>query len=169
VFGYKTAWRYGLAAFVIGLVFRLVWTKISAVTGAVTPDAALWLIAAMYSFFAFFLGHQAGHLFAIKCGQATLNPLFVTILLVYHWLFWPWLFLIWFGYKTGWWYGLAAFVIGNVFRLVWTKISQVTGAIKNAWAISLIGIPIVPVLLIFMVKFTLWSTETTSLLEPGSE
>lgn len=87
-------------------------------------------------------------------------------LLVYHWLFWPWLFLIWFGYKTAWWCGLAAFVIGLVFRLVWTKISAVTGAIKNAWAISLIGIPIVPVLLIFMVKFTLWSTETTSLLEP---
>lgn len=130
-----------------------------------TPDAALWLIAATYSLFAFFLGHQASHLVAIKSGQATLNPLIVTILLAYHWLFWPWLFLAWFGYKTAWWNGVGAFVIGLVFRLVWTKISSVTGAIKNSWAISLIGIPIVPVLLIFMVKFTLWSTKTTSLME----
>jgi hypothetical protein len=131
-----------------------------------TPDAALWLIAGMYSFFAFFRGHQGSHLVAIKYGQATLNPLFVTILLAYHWLFWPWLFLIWLSYKTAWSYGLAAFVIGLIFRLVWTKISAVTGAIKNAWAISLIGIPIIPVLLIFMIKLTLWSTQTTSLLEP---
>jgi hypothetical protein len=132
----------------------------------VTYDVALWLIAVMYSFFAFFLGHQGSHLVAIKSGQATLNPLFVTILLLYHWLFWPWLFLIRLGYKTAWWYCLAAFAVGLVFRLVWTKISMVTGAIKNAWAISLIGIPIIPVLLIFMVKLTLWSTETSSLLEP---
>lgn len=131
-----------------------------------TPDATLWFIAVMYSFFAFFRGHQGSHLVAIKFGQATLNPLFVTILLVYHWVFWPWLFLIWLGYKTAWWYGLAAFVIGLAFRLVWTKITAIMGANKSAWAISLVGIPIIPVLLIFMVKLTLWSTETTSLLEP---
>jgi hypothetical protein len=121
----------------------------------------------MYSWFAFFRGHQGSHLVAIKCGQATLNPMLVTILLVYHWLFWPWLFLIWLGYKAGWWYGLTAFIFGVAFRLVWTKISVVIEAIKNnAWAISLIGIPIMPLLLIFMVKLTLWSTETSSLLEP---
>jgi hypothetical protein len=112
------------------------------------------------------LGHQGSHLVAIKFGQATLNPLLVTILLVYHWLFHPWLFLIWYGYKTIWWYGLAAFGIGLVFQLIWTKISAITGVIKNAWAISLSGIPIIPVLLIFMVKLTLWSTQTTSMLEP---
>lgn len=122
-------------------------------------NAALWLIAAMYSVFAYLRGHQASHLFAVSAGQATLNPLLITILLLYHWLFWPWLFLIWFAYKTDWRYGLAAFVIGLVFQLIWAKVASVTGAIKNAWAISLIGIPTMPVLLIFMVKLTLSSTE----------
>jgi hypothetical protein len=120
----------------------------------------------MYSVLAYVHGHQGSHIAAIVSGQATLNPLFLWILLVYNWLFFvPWLFLIWFGYKTSWWYAVGALAIGFVFRLLWTKIGIVTGAIKDAWAISLIGIPIIPVLLLFMVKLTLWSTETSSLLD----
>ena len=55
--------------------------------------------------------------------------------------------------------------IGLAFRLVWTKIGMVTGAITNAWAISSSGIPMIRVLLAFTVKLTLWSANTTSLLE----
>src|SRR5437879_537507 len=124
------------------------------------PDAAFWLITVMYSIVAYLHGHQGSHLVAIKSGQATLNPILLGILRGYNWLlFMPWLFLIWYGYKTVWWYAVGAFVIAWVFRLLWTKIGVVTGAIKNAWAISLVGIPIIPVLLLVMVKLTLWSTE----------
>jgi hypothetical protein len=128
-------------------------------------DPALWLIAVIYSLLTYFLGHQASHLAWISAGQSRLNPLLTLILLVYHWLFHPWLFLVWYGYKTVWWYAFAVFGIGLVFRLIWTKIGIVTGAIRNAWAISLIGIPIIPVLLTFMVELTLRATETVSLLE----
>jgi hypothetical protein len=130
-----------------------------------TPAAAFWAITVMYSLFGYFLGHQASHLAAINAGRATLNPVLTLVLLIYHWLFFPWLFLAWYGYKTVWWYAIAALAIGLAFRLSWTKIEIVSGAVRNAWAISLIGIPIVPVLLIFMVKLTLWATETSSLLE----
>ena len=129
------------------------------------PAPGFLPIAVMYSLFAYFRGHQASHLAAVASAQAKLNPLLALVLLVYHWMFWPWLFLIWYAYKTVWWYAVAAFVIGLVFRLIWTKIEMVTGAVRNAWAISLIGIPIIPVLLILMLKLTLWSTETSSLLE----
>ena len=129
------------------------------------PAPGFWPIAVMYSLFAYFLGHQASHLAAITVRRAELRPRLALVLLVYRWVFFPWLFLIWYGYKTVWWYAVAAGVTGFAFRLIWTKIEMVTGAVRNAWAISLIGIPIVPVLLILMLKLTLWSTETNSLLE----
>lgn len=121
--------------------------------GKMTADTTFWLIAIMYSLLAYFHGHQGSHIAAIKSGQAKLNPVLLWILLVYNWLFFvPWLFLIWYGYKTIWWYAVGVFVIGWVFRLVWTKIGMVTGIIKNAWSISLIGIPIIPALLFCMVE-----------------
>jgi hypothetical protein len=101
----------------------------------------------------------------VGSGHATLSPLLFFILIVCGWLFHPWLFLIWYGYKTIWWYAVGVLAIGFVFQLLWTKIGIVTGAVKNAWAISLIGIPIIPALFFFMVTLTLWSTETSSLLE----
>lgn len=118
----------------------------------------------MYSLLAYFQGHQGSHLAAIKSGQAELNPVLLSILLIYNWLFFvPWLFVVWYGHKTVWWYAVGVFVIGWVSRLVWTKIGMVTGLIKNAWAISLVGILIIPALLLCMVELTFLSTETSSL------
>jgi hypothetical protein len=57
-----------------------------------TPDAALWFIAAIYSVFSYLRGHQGSHLAWLSAGRATLNPQLTVILLVYHWLFFPWLF-----------------------------------------------------------------------------
>jgi len=89
----------------------------------------------------------------------------VGILSIYAVLFSPWLLLVWYGYKTVWWYALGALAIALPLRVVWTKIEMVTGAVKNAWAISLIGIPTMPVLVIIMIELTLRSTDTASLLE----
>jgi hypothetical protein len=114
-----------------------------------------WLIALTYSVIAYLYGHQGSHLVAIKFGTAALNPMLLVVLLVYNWLFFvPWLLLIWYGYKTVWWYAVRAFLVSWVFRLIWTKIAMITGLVKNAWALSLIGIPAIPALLLYMAELT---------------
>jgi hypothetical protein len=90
------------------------------------PDAAFWLVAVMYSLLTYLSGHQASHRVWVGSGHATLSPLLFFILIVCGWLFHPWLFLIWHGYKTIWWYAVGVLAIGFVVQLLWTKIGIVT-------------------------------------------
>jgi hypothetical protein len=120
----------------------------------------------MYSVVTYLHGHQGSHLVAIKTGKATLNPIFVVPLVIYNWLFLPWLFLAWLlAYKIVWQDAAIFFGAAFIFRLIWTKVGIVTGAIRSAWALSLLGIPAIPILFICMVRLTLSATDTNSLLE----
>ena len=117
--------------------------------------STFWTVAVLYGVIAYLCGHQGSHLAAVRTGRAPLAPVLVTILIVYNWLFFvPWLFLIWFGYETVWWWALAVLAIGFACQAVLTKIAMSTGLQKNAWAISLIGIPAIPLLLLAMVAAT---------------
>lgn len=125
-------------------------------TAIAMPNAAFWELAALSGLLGYLHGHQASHLVWISSGRATLNPTLLRALMVsykyaYQWLFYlPWAFLVWYGYKTVWWYPIGAFVISVIFRLVLTAIETHTGLIKNAWAISLAGILLVPIALALM-------------------
>ena len=127
-------------------------------------DPTFWAIVLLYSMVAFITGHQGSHAFSIKTGLSTLNPV-LTLLLGLYSLPFPILFLIWIGYKTIWWYAVSIFFMSLIFRLIWTKITIETGLVKSAWAISLLGIIIIPFLLFGIVKITLWSTDTSTLFE----
>jgi hypothetical protein len=132
----------------------------------IMQDGSFWLIAIMYSLVAYFHGHQGSHVVAVRLGGAELSPVLTNVLNGYGWLY-PisWLFLIWYGYKTIWWYAASVFVFGFVFRLLWTKLEMASGLIRNAWLISLVGIPVIPLLLVSMVELTFMSTGTSYWLE----
>jgi len=135
----------------------------------------LILVSMMNGLVAYLLGHIGSHVAAgvaprltphadlvsrTGLGRAaeetgTPAPLF-AVLWFYHW-FWflPWLFAVWFGYKTVWWWAIAALVIGFVFRLILTGIERSFGLTQNAWVISLGAIPAIPILFWLMVSVTL--------------
>ena len=109
------------------------------------PDSTFWVIASLYSLSSYFLGHQGSHLAALRAGTAVLNPVLVLPLVVYNWLsFLPLGFLIWCGYKTVWWYAVGTFLVGWVIRLAMIKIEMASGLTRSAWAISLLGILVIP-------------------------
>jgi hypothetical protein len=130
------------------------------------PDSSFWFISVMYSLVTYVHGHQGSHLVAIQSGNAELNPVLTFILVVYNWLA-PvsWVFIFWYAFKTVWWYAVGVLVIGFIFRLIWTKLEVVSGLVKNAWVISLVGIPTIPLLLVCMVELVFASTETEYWLE----
>jgi hypothetical protein len=123
-------------------------------------DVAVWIIAALYSLMTYFYGHQGSHIAAVMQQGVKLNRYLLIVLLVYNWLFLNYVFIVWYGYKTVWWYAVSVFVVSQILRLVWTKIEIETGALKEAWVISLIGIPTIPILLLIMINLTLQSTGT---------
>ena len=120
------------------------------------PDGTFWAIAAANGLVGYFHKHQASHLAHLAIGNAELNPFLLHLLIgsyrwVYRWLVYlPWAFLVWYGYKTVWWLAVGAWVAGWIFQLVLVKIEMATGLTRSAWAISLVGIPVIPVLIIVM-------------------
>jgi hypothetical protein len=64
----------------------------------------------------------------------------------------PLLFLVGYGYKTTWWLAAGAFIFAFVIRLVLIKIEIASGLVRNAWAISLSGILILPALVIALLR-----------------
>jgi hypothetical protein len=72
-----------------------------------TPTVALLPLAVLHSLFTYLTGHQARHLAFIDARRASLSPLPTIILALYQWLFFPWLFLVWYSYKTVWWQATA--------------------------------------------------------------
>ena len=116
-------------------------------------DVTFWAIAILYSILQYFYGHQGSHVAHMAAGNANLSPTLTSVLLIYNWLFFlPWIAIGWYGYKVGWKPAVLVLVLGWGLRLIWTKIGIETGAIRSAWAISLIGIPLIPLLLFAIVE-----------------
>lgn len=107
--------------------------------------------ALLYSLAAHLHGHQGSHLAHIKTGNDTLNSYLVFILWIYNITFLPWLALIWLGYKTVWYLPFAVLIGSLLIRPMLFSIEQRTGLVKHAWAISLLGIPLIPIFLAGMI------------------
>lgn len=60
------------------------------------------------------------------------------------------LFLIWYGFKTVWYYPFLLMAICFPGTIVLVRIEQALKLTKKAWVISISGILFVPVLLYFM-------------------
>ena len=62
------------------------------------------------------------------------------------------LFLLWYGYRTVWYYPLILAAIGLPMTFVLTAIERAMKLHRSAWAISTSGILFVPVLLYLMIS-----------------
>lgn len=59
-------------------------------------------------------------------------------------------FLIYVGYVSQWYVALVLFAIGFVGQFILVRIEMALGFHRYAWAISLAGLPILPIILIYM-------------------
>ena len=109
------------------------------------------LMTLLYGITTYFHGHQGSHLFNIKNGRATLNPLFLIILWAYNVTFLPWAVLIFIGYKTFWYYPVIILVLSQIVRFSLVSLETTLKIHKNAWMISLIGIVAIPISLLFLI------------------
>lgn len=99
------------------------------------------------NFFALFLGENLGGTTARRLSlflQYTF-PLIVSIERVLGIAL-----LIYFGYVSQWYLALVLYVIGFVGQFILVRVETAFGLQKQAWAISLTGIPVLPIVLVYM-------------------
>jgi hypothetical protein len=117
-----------------------------------TPQ--LSALVAVSGLLAWITGHQASHCFALEAGRAELNFTFARI--KGRETFSGILFLVWYAYMLGIrsaiWLAVLAFIVQLC--LVWVE--KPLGLVQRAWIISLVGIPLVPVLLAALVWLVLF-------------
>lgn len=131
------------------------------------PSVGFWELAGCLAISLWFFSHIEGHLRAMRRDPTiTLNPIFSGAIWFYHWFAWcPWIVPLYYTYKTVWWHGVVLAVAGLVLRFF---ISIVEGGLKlqrNAWAISLIGLLVIPILSVASLVVLEHSTGTTDLFE----
>ena len=100
-------------------------------------------------------GHQASHCFALQAGRAELN--FTLARIVGLETFSGVLFLVWYAYMLGIRAAIWLAVLAFIFRLCLVWLEKPLGLIQRGWIISLVGIPLVPVLLAALVWLVLFS------------
>ena len=110
------------------------------------------IMSILYGIATYFHRHQGSHLFNIKSGKVTLNPLLVLILWSYNISFLPWLFLIFIGFKTIWYLPLIILGLSQIISLslvsIEMKINYKNNDVINGALVSLLGIPMIPLCLI---------------------
>lgn len=112
----------------------------------------LLLMSILYGITTYFHGHQGSHLTHNHFGDAPLNPFLVLILNIYIRLFFPWLILLYIGYKTHWSYPVIILVISQVIRLILISIQRKLD--WNGALISLTGILVIPITSILLIVLT---------------
>jgi len=103
----------------------------------------------LYTCTVYFILHQGSHLSYLDAGRVELSPIF-SLLMRIEQLAWL-LVLVWYGYRTVWYYPLELAAIGVPAVLVPMAIERAIRLTRHAWAISILGTIIVPVLLYLMV------------------
>jgi hypothetical protein len=105
-------------------------------------------LIALASFVSFFRMHQGSHLAYVHVNHTQLNP--TLTLLTYSVRYTGPIFLIWYGFKTVWYYPflLMAVCIPGVIVLVYVE--KALRLTQRAWVISISGIIFVPVMVYFM-------------------
>ena len=95
--------------------------------------------------------HQSSHLAHVLADwRVILNPFLAIIMSVEKII--VVLFLVWYGYRTVWYYPLLLAAIGFPETIVLTTIEHAMKLHRSAWAISILGILFVPVLLYLMIS-----------------
>ena len=101
-----------------------------------------------YSFWYYFLGHQMSHVVYAKQGlvqSPTFLPLFAVIARALGIVF-----LIYFGFKSHWYLALLLYGIGLIGQFIIVRIETSIDLQKRALFISLAGVPILPIVLVYM-------------------
>jgi hypothetical protein len=105
----------------------------------------------LYTFTSYFSMHQSSHLAYLSADRRVrLNPCLAMLMSVEQII--VVLFLVWYGYKTVWYYRLILAAIGFPMTFVLTTIEHVMRLHRSAWAISISGVLFVPVLLYLMIS-----------------
>jgi hypothetical protein len=107
----------------------------------------------MYGLCGWFIGHQSSHCFAVRTGQARLNPFLAIIMGIETFI--GAAFLAWFAYMEGIYNAIWLFALAFVFRVATIRIERMLGLTQRAWAISLTGIIAVPTLVTGLVLLVL--------------
>src|SRR6516162_10584157 len=108
-------------------------------------DFTLIILASLASYFTM---HQGSHLTWLSAGHAQLNPTLALLMVVEKYAS-P-VFLIWYGWKTVWYYPLILMAICFPGTIVLVNIEKALKLTQRAWVISISGILFVPVLYYFM-------------------
>lgn len=139
-------------------------------------------LIATYSLWYYLLGHQMSHVIYAQRGGAPLFPsrvgedIFVSLLGKHHGgiaarrlsLFLQRIFplmvgierilgialLIYLGYVSQWYLPLALYAIGFIGQFILVRAEKAIGLHKQAWAISLIGFAVFPIILVYMFYVT---------------
>jgi len=105
----------------------------------------------LYTFTSYFSMHQSSPLAYLSADRRVrLNPCLAMLMSVEQII--VVLFLVWYGYKTVWYYPLILAAIGFPMTFVLTTIEHVMRLHRSAWAISISGVLFVPVLLYLMIS-----------------
>ena len=114
------------------------------------------LLVLAYSTFFWFVGHQSSFLVAVSRGQATLNPVLrLTMRLTSAMPIYVGL-LLYIGYATRWYYPLVlVFLSILVYALVLVKLEIALGLNQSGWAIGFVGIPSIPLLILWMISLVI--------------
>ena len=105
----------------------------------------------LYAFTFYFSMHQSSHLAHLDAyRRGKLNPCLALLMSIEQIIIV--LFLVWYGYRTVWYYPLILAAIGLPMTFVLTAIERAMKLHRSAWAISTSGILFVPVLLYLMIS-----------------
>jgi hypothetical protein len=106
-----------------------------------------------YSFWKYFLGHQGSHLAYTIANGGGLNPTLFWLLVWYNRLSTVIgiSFLVYLGYVSQWYVALALFGLGFVGQFLLVAVETRLRLQQHAWAISLAGLPTLPILLGYMI------------------
>ena len=105
----------------------------------------------LYTFTSYFSIHQGSHLAYLEADRRVkLNPCLAFLMGIEQIIIF--LFLVWYGYRTVWYYPLVLAAIGFPASIVLTTIEHAMKLHRSAWAISISGVLFVPVLLYFMIS-----------------
>lgn len=116
-----------------------------------TPQ--FYSLTVLFGVCSWLIGHQASHCAAFRAGHVNLS--YPLALIMGLQTFFGMIFLAWFAYMDGPARAAELFAFSFVVRLALVQLERVLGLTDRAWAISVTGLVIVPVLLISLVALVL--------------
>jgi hypothetical protein len=116
-----------------------------------TPhDSAILTLSGLL---AWITGHQASHCAALLTGRAEYFAL-AGVMALEPWAFT--FFLIWYAYMQGIRAAIWLVIFSFIFQICLVGLERSFGLTKRAWIISLVGIPLVPVIIATLVWLVLF-------------